>query len=312
MMNAIRTANPSFNLQRSSLRQVIEALEEGHAVNPHARIQAALDRLAPLDARRYLNALKILVTDYPNVCYTGVVDFVCRSTPSSDAPTTSCTDAVKGNRKVRYTSAKCTMTAKVFCIAPSNNTFELGFIQHCTYKDDRSFYTDGSEMVEAFPPGFPAGDSSSNSDAPFYYKGTSHGCSRPAWVRLNGHGAELDFEVCDAFEKNFHFYHPRPSAGRLTPSATLRSIHRVQKFTCWIARRKSNGVEKLLREAKYCINVKLEHGATAIRSFSSNVSDINRRTPSDHEVRPTVSSPVMNNLGRWEYKTRHGALAATA
>ena len=302
MMSKIKEANPDFHEGRSSLKHVLAEVGDGANVNI-SRLQKALDKVEPAKAKRYAAALQILVNDYPQVCYTGLESFDHAETKLNVPTSCDLTNNNPASWFVRYTSVKFTQKATVYCICPQSTAHEIGFIQHCTAKNDQSNYSDKSAMIDACRVGFPVGDSAGPSHEPFYYKGISSECTQPAYVRLMGRPAgPLLLEVNDYFRNNGHFYHPRPKRTEVNQNATLVSIHRKQSFTLWLARVSAQTGTRLLRQCSFTINVKVEVKSPSVRSYSSYCSGITTQKTTWDSCLPMVTSSSMNDKSQWRYK----------
>jgi hypothetical protein len=300
--------NPNVALHTGPLKALYHAIAPP-AINdislksPSANLERALLALNALplaEAQRYASAISKLAESYPLLIYCGVESF--KATANSSNVQGTLAGTTDSDRKLRYSSATMNVDASCFVISAAN-VYELGLVQYCTEKRDIALYSGGSKMQDAHTGTFPVGDSSSESSAPWYHKGTQPGRANPTYLLLGKNaGVNRRLHLDDDFVNNFHFYKPQRSFNpALTVAETLTSIARKQAFKTWLVlRRQVSGKEWVLCEVSYYVEVAVDRKGNSFQ-VASTATATPVSTPAPGFARPVVAANVMNGMSEWRY-----------
>jgi len=300
MMGHIEDVNDSFSKTLSSLRGILNVLDKKTIDSKD--LQNSLDGLSVDSAQKYKKALKYAIDEVGDVCYTGVMK--CKASVDEK------TAAFHGfaNNSGTYTSPKFEIKAKVFCIAPKTNDFDIGFMQDCTSKYCKAWYDDKSrqKLVASFR--FPIGDSSNDSDWPFYYRGVSFQCTDPCMVALKDDaGTEYKLEMNDYFIKN-GFRERAINGNYFVDNTKCTEFRRNQTFTCWLGRYQiSTQKYKLWRECEYTLCTRITWNDKGLHKLSTDGTWLHGPYISaPWAKRPKVNAKVMNGAEFWRNKLKDG------
>jgi hypothetical protein len=255
LMGLLAAADKNFNAPSAPLRGLLRVLDE-KALSAD-RVQAELDAIGVGAARGFAAGLKYVVDEVAGTCYTGVAAFQPVLDRTCWFHGVGVETTPRNPHAGSYTSPTFRVAATVFCIAPAAKRFEVGFIQHCRSKEEESRYSDGSAQGTFYDLAFPMGDSTNETDVPFYIRGTAFRCSKPCWVDLRDlAGKEFDLQFLDVFWHNMFHWLAVDINQRYVEDTHAVRYFRKQSFTTWLARRDaSTNKEHLLRQVDYEIDL---------------------------------------------------------
>lgn len=309
---ALFAADKSFAIGDSTLGPIVRLISGGAPQSGQnfttAQLQEELDKLPVDKAKKYKDALKILVDDYADVCYTGVEDFKPRevSRPINVRVQPNNTDWKWGNPqvssgKVMWNSALFDLKAKVYQIVPTpGNRFEIGFVQHCTRKENKGTYSDNGVVSDhpTQPP--PWGDTGQNSTPPWYTSGMHNG--QLAYAKMAAGINTVDYGMDDSFDDRGHPYTSLKSGNpTVVAGSKLNSLDCAQDFTTWLVRNDSTtGTKRLLRKVSYSITGKFTVGAqNQVGGAKTGVAIRPVEKPQFADALPNTNTQTMNNNERW-------------
>jgi hypothetical protein len=309
---ALFTANKSFDVRESSLAPLLNRISGGHypagQAFTTAELQEELDKIPVKKAQKYRQALKMLVDDYVDVCYTGVDEFKGRAVarPMNVRVSPLAVNwgfwgpAQTNSGYVEWDSAQFVLEARVFQIVPvSANRWEIGFVQLCDRKDNNSRYTDGAVVNQHPAPAPPWCDTANPTNHPWYTKGNHNG--RTAWAALAAGENTVDYGMDDSFDDRKHPYTSVNAAG-VVAGSRITEIKCEQKFDTWLCRFDTIlQTRLLLKKISYIIK-----GEAAIKA-NDQVSGANTsvkmignvETPAHNATLPVYNAQTMNTGERW-------------
>lgn len=296
---------PDFAWERSPLGSILEMLELDGKVKAERKVdlQKRLDKISVTVADQFTEILQIIVEYNPDYAYVGMTTGgAMMQHPSAAAPTMHITDAIPGNRDVRYTSAKYSIELPVLHISAENAKHRIGFIQHCIAKSDVSTFTDGSKLQETVTGAFPIGDGFPG-HGPWYFRGHSTGRPYPSYRQLDTTDDGVHrYYMEDGFANNFHPYHPHKPVTGVNVDATLTSILRKQSFVCWLVHKTPAGEYRLRHRFEYTINVSVTVSKGVVTAHSSSIDGLKNQPLTPYGTLPRVSAVSMNDKSQWKYQ----------
>lgn len=306
-------AEKSFAPAGSSLKGIINLIASGGLNGAPgfttAALQTELDKIPIAKAKKYKDALKILIDDYEDVCYTAVEEFTTKEIAKPLNANVAVADPNWGtwgpqNKRsgsVAWNSALFDLKARVFQIAPAEkpDRWEIGFVQHCTKKSNQSTYTNGDNVDQHPITAPPWCDTEIEANSPWYTKGPHNG--QTAWkVLVAGIHERVSLGMDDAFVSRKHPY-LAVKAGGLVTAATITKVSCEQAFTTWLCRRFPTGNPVgmlLLKKVSYTIKGDIKVGTNGA-SGSSSVKIGTTETPTILATLPATSANTMNGNERW-------------
>jgi hypothetical protein len=316
-INAVKTAEPKFDRFNSSLRGLIGELERNVVVP--AKVQRELDSISVKYARKYVNALKIVVTGVPNVCYTGVEGVKAYWVSGKEGRVNATFHWPKHNiHTLNYSSKEFKFDAKVYCISAPHSGFEIGYVQYCRSMRNKVKYEDGSALKYGNNVPFPVGDCSDPNDQPWYFKSAvqpATNCdavSRSWWELNNDTGTTRDVQMTDGFDGNYFPARAVNAAGVEQAGVNYTDFTREQDFSCWLVRR-GPGAERLFFNCDYSIGIQISKSHKKLSTFHVGGESANSLTcrivgPFPNNASDSRSPNVlavwgMNNTQFWSRKT---------
>jgi hypothetical protein len=311
---ALFAANSSFSVSGSSLAPLINLISGGAVGGaPNfttAQLQTELDKIKLEKAKKYKNALKILIDDYEDVCYTAVDEFKPKesSRPMNVQvllPPQPWGTWAGGSKSgyVQWDSGMFELKAKVFHIVPAAapaTRWEVGFVQHCTLKANNGTYSNGDLLCDHPTQAAPWCDSGQVAEYPWYTKGIHNGLT--AWATLaTGVHEAVNYGMNDSFNGRKHPYLSVQPATGAVAGTKLTSLDCQQDFTTWLCRYDTTiNARLLLKKVSYSIRGRFSLNATNQQSGTSNSVRIgSAETPDLTATLPNTNVQSMNNAEQW-------------